>query len=116
MSAIDDYLQRLDAAQQDALTRICQFARTAIPDAEEATSYGMPTFKHRGRPVLGFTVSKQHMSLHPFSPGATKGLKAELSGFALSKGTIRFTPENPIPQATLQRLITARLQEIAAAK
>ena len=116
MATIDDYLGQLDAAQQGALVRICQIARAAIPAAEDGTSYGMPAFKYRGRPVLGFTVSKRHLSLHPFSPDVIEGLKGDLADFALSKGTIRFTPDNPLSAETIQRLIAARLEEITGTK
>jgi uncharacterized protein YdhG (YjbR/CyaY superfamily) len=116
MSAITEYLGKLNAPEKDALERICQIARVAVPGAEEATSYGMPAFKHRGKPLLGFTASQRHLSLHPFSPAAIDIVKDQLGGFELSKGTIRFTPDNPIPESVLQQIIDARLKEIAAAK
>jgi len=112
VSAITDYLDKLNAPEKAALERICQIARAAVPGAEEATSYGMPAFKHKGKPLLGFTVSQRHLSLHPFSPAAIEAVKDGLGAFALSKGTIRFTPENPIPDEVLRRIIEARLGEI----
>jgi uncharacterized protein YdhG (YjbR/CyaY superfamily) len=112
MSAIDGYLEKLDVPQREALERICRIAREAVPGAEEATSYGMPAFKVKGKPLLGFTASQRHLSLHPFSPGAIEAVKDGLGGFELSKGTIRFTPDNPIPDDVLRRMIAARLQEI----
>lgn len=116
MSAITDYLDKLNAPEKDALERICQIARSAVPGAEEATSYGMPAFKHKGKPLLGVTVSQRHLSLHPFSPAAIDGVRDQLGGFELSKGTIRFTPDHPIPDHVLKQLIDARMKEIAAAK
>ena len=112
MSAVDEYLGKLDASQRAALGRICQVAREIVPGAEEATSYGMPAFKVKGKPLLGFTASQRHLSLHPFSPAAIETVKDGLGGFALSKGTIRFTADKPIPDAVLRRIIEARLKEI----
>jgi uncharacterized protein YdhG (YjbR/CyaY superfamily) len=112
MSAIDDYLEKIEAPQRDALERICQIVREAVPGAEEATSYGMPAFKVKGKPLLGFTASQRHLSLHPFSPGVIETVKDGLGGFELSKGTIRFTLDNPIPDEVLRRVIEARLKEI----
>jgi uncharacterized protein YdhG (YjbR/CyaY superfamily) len=40
----------------------------------------------------------------------------ELAGFDLSKGTVRFTPENPIPGAALKQLLDHRLREIEGDK
>jgi uncharacterized protein YdhG (YjbR/CyaY superfamily) len=66
LSVIDDYLETLDERQRAALLRVCQITRAAVPEAEEALSYGMPAFKHRRRPLLGFMAKKHHLSLHPF--------------------------------------------------
>lgn len=76
----------------------------------------MPAFKYRGRPLLGFRVAQRHLSLHPFSPEALDTVKDQLGAFDLSKGTIRFTPDTPIPDDVLKQLIAARLKEIADAK
>jgi uncharacterized protein YdhG (YjbR/CyaY superfamily) len=85
------------------------FVRRNIPDAEEATSYGMPAFKYKKRPLLGFSVSKNHLSVFPFSPGAAR---EALAGFDLSNGTVRFTPDRPIPESALGQLLQHRLLEI----
>jgi uncharacterized protein YdhG (YjbR/CyaY superfamily) len=115
MSVVDEYLARVDPQDREALARICRIARQAVPGAEEALSYGMPAFKYRQRPLLGFTAKKHHLSLHPFSPGAIEAVKGELGAYAVSKGTIRFTRDTPIPEDTLRRIIDARLKEITAA-
>jgi uncharacterized protein YdhG (YjbR/CyaY superfamily) len=83
-----------------------------VPEAEEGKSYGMPAFKYRDRPLLGFRASKTHLSVFPFSPEAVDAARGALDGFDLAKGTIRFTPDNPIPDGALEQLIEARLREI----
>jgi uncharacterized protein YdhG (YjbR/CyaY superfamily) len=52
----------------------------------------------------------------PFSPEAVEAARDELVGFDLSKGTVRFTPDEPIPDAALKRLLDHRLREIERAK
>jgi uncharacterized protein YdhG (YjbR/CyaY superfamily) len=71
-------------------------------------SYGMPAFKYKKRPLLGFRVSKNHFSVFPFSPEAVDAARAELAGFQLSKGTVRFTPDTPIPDSALEQLLRHR--------
>jgi uncharacterized protein YdhG (YjbR/CyaY superfamily) len=83
-----------------------------VPDAEEATSYGMPAFKYRKRPLLGVSVSKNHLSVFPFSPEAIDAARDLLARFDLSKGTVRLTPDKPIPESALERLLRHRLVEI----
>jgi uncharacterized protein YdhG (YjbR/CyaY superfamily) len=39
----------------------------------------------------------------------------ELEGFDTSKGTIRFTPEKPLPMTLVRKLVKARVAEIEAA-
>jgi uncharacterized protein YdhG (YjbR/CyaY superfamily) len=59
-----------------------------------------------------FKASKNHLSVFPFSPEAVDAARAELAGFQLSKGTVRFTPDKPIPDAALEQLLRHRLREI----
>lgn len=68
--------------------------------------------KYRGRPVLGFTARKNHLSIHPFSPDAVEAVRDKLGAYDISKGTIRFTEDLPIPADILKQVVNARLQEI----
>jgi uncharacterized protein YdhG (YjbR/CyaY superfamily) len=112
MSSFDEYLAAVPDAQRAAIERIRQFVRRTVPEAEEATSYGMPAFKYNKRPLLGFRASKNHLSLFPFSPEAINAARDALAGFELAKGTVRFTPDRPVPEAALERLLRHRLLEI----
>jgi uncharacterized protein YdhG (YjbR/CyaY superfamily) len=112
VSSFDDYLATVPGPQKAALERLRRFVRHQVPDAEEATSYGMPAFKYRQRPLLGFKVSKNHLSVFPFSPAAIDAARDALAGFDLAKGTVRFTPDKPIPEAALEQLLAHRLREI----
>lgn len=112
MSAVDEYLAGLDEEQRIQLERIRRIVKETVPDVEEASSYGMPAFKYRGRPVLGFTARKNHLSIHPFSPDAVEAVRDKLGAYDISKGTIRFTEDLPIPADILKQVVNARLQEI----
>jgi uncharacterized protein YdhG (YjbR/CyaY superfamily) len=48
----------------------------------------------------------------PFSPKAIDAAREELAGFDLSKGTVRFTPDKPIPNSALRQLLSFRVREI----
>jgi uncharacterized protein YdhG (YjbR/CyaY superfamily) len=112
MSEIDDYLAGLDEPQRAALERVRTIVSAAVPDAEEATSYGMPAFRYGGKPLLGFHAAKRHLSLHPFSPEAIDAVRDRLAGFDLAKGTIRFTPEHAVPDDVIRELVALRLAEL----
>ena len=112
MSSFDEYLATVPEPQKAQLERIRHLVRRAVPDAEESKSYGMPAFKYKKRPLLGFSASKKHLSVFPFSPAAIDAARGALAGFDVSKGTVRFTPDKPIPESALDQLLRHRLREI----
>jgi uncharacterized protein YdhG (YjbR/CyaY superfamily) len=114
MSAMDEYLDGLPPEQKAALARVRAVVERVASDAEEGVSYGMPAYLYAGRPLLGFRAAKKHLSVFPFSPEAVEAVKKRLEGFDLSKGTIRFTPDQPVPEDVLVDLISARKEEIDA--
>jgi uncharacterized protein YdhG (YjbR/CyaY superfamily) len=112
MGEIDAYLAGLEESQRRALERVRAVAERLAPEASQGKSYGMPALRVAGKPLLGFHVSRQHLSLHPFSPAVVAAVADELRGFSLSKGTIRFTPETPVPELVIERVVRLRLAEI----
>jgi uncharacterized protein YdhG (YjbR/CyaY superfamily) len=111
---MDEYLDGLPQEQRDSLQRVRAVVKRVAPDAEEGVSYGMPAYLYAGSPLLGFRAAKKHLSVFPFSPAAVEAVKDRLEGFDLSKGTIRFTPDRPVPEDVLADLIRARKAEIEA--
>lgn len=111
---MDEYLEQLPPDQKAALERVRSVVGALVPDAEEGTSYGMPAFIYAGRPLLGFRAAKNHLSIFPFSPAAVEAVMDRLEGFDLAKGTIRFTPEQPVPEDVLADVVNARKHEITA--
>ena len=109
---MDDYLSELPPEQKAALERVRAIVGDLAPDAEEGTSYGVPAFIHAGRPLLGFSASKKHLSIYPFSPAAIDTVRDRLDGFDVATGTIRFSPERLVPDDVLADLVRARMQEI----
>jgi uncharacterized protein YdhG (YjbR/CyaY superfamily) len=113
---MDDYLDRLRPAEKTALERVRTVVHGLEPDAEEGTSYGMPAFIYAGRPLLGFRAAKNHLSIFPFSPAAVEAVKNRLGGFDVAKGTIRFSPDSPVPDDVLADVVRARKQEITSSQ
>lgn len=68
MGEIDDYLAGIEEQQRRALVRVRDIAQRVARDGNQGTSYGMPALRVAGKPLLGFNVTRQHVSLHPFSP------------------------------------------------
>lgn len=113
MSAVDDHLAEIPADRREALAHVLDVARRVAPDAEEGTSYGLPALRWGGKPLLGLQGTAKHLALYPFSPSVVETLRGRLEGYALSKGTIRFTPEHPLPDDVVEDLVRLRMAEIA---
>ena len=77
----------------------------------EAVSRAIADAKNSAdKPTL--VVAKTHIGLYPFSPAALDTVRDELADFSLSKGTLRFSSDHPVPDDVLDRLVLARRDEI----
>jgi uncharacterized protein YdhG (YjbR/CyaY superfamily) len=114
MDSIETALADLPLPERDALTRVIDIARRAAPGAVDGVSYGAPALKVSGKPLIGVSWSAHHLSVFPFSPAAIDVVRPELDGFSVSKGTIRFTVDKPLPDGVIGRLVAARLAEISS--
>lgn len=115
VSAVDDYFDDLDSSTRAAFQRVRNLAVRVVPEAEEGTSYGMPALRYKQKPLLGFRAGKDHLSIFPFSSQVVDAVRDRLTGFELSKGTIRFTAATPLPDDVVADLVRLRMEEIAGA-
>ncbi len=106
MTPIDEYLAELPRDQRLALQRLRAQIRAILPDAEECISYQIPAFRYNGRVIVWFGAGAHHCAFYP--GGVVQDYKDELEGFEISKGTIRFQPDKPIPPAVVRKLVKAR--------
>lgn len=116
MGQMSEYIAELDASEAELVEHIRAQAVALVPDAVEGMSYGMPALRYRDSPLLSVKSAKGHIGLYPFSPEVVGAVSAELDGYSWSKGTIRFTAEQPLPDALVERIVLLRRDEIDAAK
>ena len=84
--------------------------RSAVPaEAIETISYGIPAFKHNGV-LVWYAAFSSHCSLFP-TAAIIEAFKKELKGYTLSKGTIQFPMDRPLPTALIKRMVKARVAE-----
>ena len=112
MGSVEDTLAALPEPARDALKAVITVARAAAPDAVDGVSYGMPALKVRGKPLIGVTASAKHLSVFPFSAEVVLSVAHRLEGFRVSKGTIRFTADHPVPPEIIAEIVRLRLLEI----
>jgi uncharacterized protein YdhG (YjbR/CyaY superfamily) len=109
-ASVDDYLAQLPSDQRAALETLRGQIRALAPEATEAISYGLPTFKLNGN-LVHFGAAAKHCA---FYPGAVVGAFADrLAGFETAKGTIRFQPGAPLPPELVADIVRHRIAENA---
>lgn len=116
--AVDAYLAEVPEPFRGILRHLRAVIREEAPDATEAIGYGIPTFKLEGN-LVHFAAFRNHMSFFPGSTAHNETLKDELKGYKLAKGTIQFTPDRPLPDDLVRRIVRLRISEnrdIAAAR
>jgi uncharacterized protein YdhG (YjbR/CyaY superfamily) len=112
---VDDYFGGLDASQRAAFEHIRNLVMDLVPEAEQGTSYGMAALKYKQKPLLAFLAAKHHLSIFPFSSRVIDAVRDRLTGFELSKGTIRFTVAMPLPDEVVRDVVRHRMEEIVGA-
>ena len=109
-NAIDAYLADLPGDKHAVLEALRARIRAVVPDAEEVISYSIPAFRVEGKVVIGFKANKDDYSVYPFSGGAADRFPEELKGRTVTSGSIHFTPDDPIPDDLLRRIIEWRIE------
>lgn len=105
---IDDYIAEFSESTQVILNKVRKVIREVAPDATEAISYGMPTFKLNGN-LVHFAAFKNHIGIYP-TPSGIDAFNDEVSQYRTGKGTIQFPLDKPIPYDLIERITKYRVQ------
>lgn len=106
---VDQYIADFPADIQQKLKEMRACIKKAAPNAEEGISYGMPAYKQNGVLVYfgGFT---KHVSLFPTGKGVAAFVD-KLQGYTISKGTIQFPLDSPLPVKLISEIVAFRVEE-----
>lgn len=104
MSVIDEYFEDIASAPRAELERIRKIVRSAVPEAEEVITYGMPGFKYKGKYLVSFCAFKDHLSIFPGAEPVGV-LKDKLKSNITGKGTIQFTLEKPLANDVIVEIV-----------
>ena len=108
---VDEYLASVNSDHSKALQKIRETVHAVAPNAQECISYGIPAFRLNGRSLVFFGAWANHCVFYPGSSATLKKFRNELRDFQTSKGTIRFSPGNPLPVPLVRKLVKARIAE-----
>ena len=113
-ASVEDYLAALPPGARAFLEELRETILAAVPEPTEAISYQMPAVRSDGRVVVWYAAFKDHYSMFPATEGVREALGEELEPYLSGKGTVRFSPDEPVPATLVKRIVEARLEENAA--
>ncbi len=108
IEGVNKYIAQLPVDQQIALERVRKIIKTTVPEAQEYLSYKMPAYHFHGM-IGGFAAFKNHCSFFPWDSKTIDVFKEELANFKTSAGTIQFTPDQPLPEELLKKILRYRV-------
>ncbi|MEZ4703373.1 MAG: DUF1801 domain-containing protein [Rhodothermales bacterium] len=109
----DEYLLALPAPQREALEDLRVLIHRAAPGAEECVSYQLPAFRLNGKMLCAMGATRKHCALYLMSNTVAAGFTDELAAYDTGTGTVRFQPDDPLPDTLVLRLVEARIAENA---
>src|SRR3984957_20024961 len=111
--AVTNYFSHLPEPARTTLQSVRAAILSACPKSTiETLSYGIPTFKHNGS-IVAIAAFKDHCSLFPMSYFVIDKFRTELERFEVSKGTVRFPIDKPLPAPLLKKIVKARLTQMS---
>ncbi len=92
---VDDYLAGATKEQRAALNKVRRSVKAAAPKAIEGISYGIVGFKYKGERLIYYGYWKNHLAV--YGTGA---------------GNIKFTPEQPLSEREITKMVKDRVAQI----
>ena len=112
---VEEYLANVPEPAQSTLRHVRAVIRSVVPaETTEVIGYGIPTFKYK-RGLVAFAAFTNHCSFFPLGASAIDSFKEELKGFRVSKGTLHFPLDKPLPDALVKKIVKARIAQNDAA-
>jgi uncharacterized protein YdhG (YjbR/CyaY superfamily) len=108
--SVEDYLAKVPEPARSTLNKVRAAIRSVVPtETTEVISYGIPAFKHK-KVLVWYAAFSDHCSFFP-TGSIIERFKAELQKYRLSRGTIQFPIDQPLPAALVKKMVKARLAE-----
>lgn len=106
---VDAYVAALPEAARAAVEELRRRARSVVPDGEESITYGIPTVKLDGAPVVYFAGYARHVSLHPVLEDLDEDLARDIAPYRSGRGTLKMPLREPVPFDLAERVMRTLL-------
>jgi uncharacterized protein YdhG (YjbR/CyaY superfamily) len=108
---VDGYIAGFDTKIQERLQSIRRTVREVAPEADEAMSYGMPTFRISGKNMIHFASFPTHIGVYA-TPDGHAEFEMELQKYKRGKGSVQFPLDEPLPLDLIKRIAIFRAKQI----
>jgi uncharacterized protein YdhG (YjbR/CyaY superfamily) len=99
---VQEFLAAVPEEAQATLEGLRKTIRATVPNATEAISYGVPTFKYQGRPLVSYGATKSHCAFYVMSPEVMRAHATELQRYDTGKAPSDFPPASPSPRRSCE--------------
>ena len=108
--SVEGYINQIPESSRKRFDELRAAVRSAVPaGAVEIISYRIPALADDGV-IVWYAAFANHCSLFP-TAAVIDAFKDELKPYKLSRGTIHFPLEQPLPAALIRRIVKARVKE-----
>lgn len=108
-ATIDEYISGFPPETQEIMEQLRAAIKAAAPQAEEVISYAMPGYKLNGM-LVWFGAHANHIGFYPRGSGI-ETFEKELAGYKVSKGTVQFPLNKPLPIGLIKKMVKFRVKE-----
>jgi len=113
MTRVESYIHLFPKKVQLVLQKIRQIVKENAPGTEEGFSYGMPSYKLNGKPLVYFAAFKNHIGFYA-TPSGHSAFSEVLSAYKQGKGSVKFPLNKPVPFDLIALIVVFRAEEIQA--
>jgi uncharacterized protein YdhG (YjbR/CyaY superfamily) len=106
---VEEYLSSLPESSKEILQGLREAIKRVAPQAEEMISYNIPAFKFHGMLVF-YAAYKTHIGFYP-THSPIRLFKKELEKYELSKGTVKFPLDKPLPLGLIKKIVKFKMSE-----
>ena len=115
-NSLDDFLKPLDATKRKTVKAIFKAAKAKHPKMEVVIAWNQPMLRKGAMYVFGASVSKNHISIAPWSIDVIDKFRPKLSEYRVTNNTIAVPNDWDIDVKFLHAMTKARLAEERAEK
>ncbi len=104
---VSEYIENAPPQIQEKARQLREIIKKTAPKAEEKLSYGMPYYSYHGR-LIYFGLFKHHIGLYVMNE-AREALSNELKPYHVSKATLHFSIDKPLPVGLIKKIVKAQV-------